>query len=596
MQVHPLEVYDLLFLLDLPPEWNASAFQEFFRLAAKPEATADDLDRMASLFQAVERAYGETPLDEAMRRAPNRSALRAKRILRALRDGPSIPRRQLDAEDRKAAIALMRANTPVGRLVSRHTRDLLREYHRLGRLATPIASRHVEDRLLRMSDDEAAVYAAVEDYIATTYDNAAADERSSVGFVMTIYRRRLASSFFALRRTLEDRLAALRGDSARLLAAGRLDEDAEAGDDIEEPDPDDVRAMERRALDSEERGEIERLLAMVATLPTDTKARHLKETLAALRGEGFAQAIVFTQYTDTLDFLRDYLAESGLRILCFSGRGGEFLQRDGTWRAISREETKRRFRAGDGDVLLCTDAAAEGLNFQFCGALVNFDSPWNPMRIEQRIGRVDRLGQRYPRIAIVNMMYEDTVEGDVYRALRQRIGLFTAVIGKLQPILSSLPARIAEAALAPPAARAEARAALVPGLAQAIDTAEQEPFDLDDATRTALEEVARTPAPYDLADLGRLLSHPELLPINTAAKVVSFREAFWDGTGPRTLRITTDPDYFEQHAESLELWSPGSPVFGERVATPEAGAQEGLSLAELIDAESLTNVFNPSIE
>ena len=70
---------------------------------------------------------------------------------------------------------------------------------------------------------------------------------------------------------------------------------------------------------------------------------------------------------------------------------------DGTWRVISRDEVKRRFREGKADVLLCTDAAAEGLNFQFCGALINYDMPWNPMRVEQRIGRIDRLGQRYPK-------------------------------------------------------------------------------------------------------------------------------------------------------------------------------------------------------
>ena len=72
-------------------------------------------------------------------------------------------------------------------------------------------------------------------------------------------------------------------------------------------------------------------------------------------------------------------------------------------------------------MLLCTDAAAEGLNFQFCGAVVNYDMPWNPMRVEQRIGRIDRLGQQHAHIRIVNLHYEGTVETDVYRALRERI-------------------------------------------------------------------------------------------------------------------------------------------------------------------------------
>jgi len=344
--------------------------------------------------------------------------------------------------------------------------------------------------------------------------------------------------------------------------------------------------MERRALDSEERGDIERLLAVVATLPTDTKARRLQVELDELRGRGYTQAIVFTQYTDTLDYLRDFLRESGLRILCFSGRGGEFLQRDGNWRVISREDTKRRFKAGDADVLLCTDAAAEGLNFQFCGALINFDSPWNPMRIEQRIGRVDRLGQRFPEIAVVNLMYDDTVETDVYRALRQRIGLFTAVIGKLQPILSSLPARIAAATLAPYGERERVRAGLVTGLAQAIADSEREPFDLDESTRVALEEVPQPPSPYDLADLWRLLGRSELLQPACTNKIVSLKEAWWTQPGLNgTLRVTTDPEFFEQHSDSVELWSPGSPAFGERPtsATPDQGADSAMSLGELLD-------------
>ena len=135
--------------------------------------------------------------------------------------------------------------------------------------------------------------------------------------------------------------------------------------------------------------------------------------------------MVFTQYTDTMDFLREALAaDIDLRLMCYSGRGGEIRSADGSWQRVSRDDARRRFRSGEADVLLCTDAAAEGLNFQFCGALINYDMPWNPMRVEQRIGRIDRLGQKHPTIRIVNLHYEGTVETDVYRALRNRISLF----------------------------------------------------------------------------------------------------------------------------------------------------------------------------
>ena len=134
--------------------------------------------------------------------------------------------------------------------------------------------------------------------------------------------------------------------------------------------------------------------------------------------------------------------------MCFSGRGGEIPSADGSWRTIDRDEARRRFRAGEAEVLLCNDAAAEGLNFQFCGALINYDMPWNPMRVEQRIGRIDRLGQEHRTIRIVNLHYADTIETDVYRVLRDRIGLFQSVVGRLQPILAQLPRTITAAVLA----------------------------------------------------------------------------------------------------------------------------------------------------
>ena len=219
MQVHPVEVWDLLALLGMPADWTRAGFVQFFRKAANPSLSHDEFDALSRMFQAAERAFGPMPLDAAIRRTPGRSRLKAQRILRALRDRAGIPRRQLSTEERRVAQAMMRAHTPVAALVSRHTRDLLREYQRRGLLSTPIAKREVVDEFLQMTPGEAQVYAELEDYISTTYNNASQENRSAVGFVMTIYRKRLASSFFALRRTLEERLRLLE-DESRSLDAG----------------------------------------------------------------------------------------------------------------------------------------------------------------------------------------------------------------------------------------------------------------------------------------------------------------------------------------------------------------------------------------
>jgi hypothetical protein len=93
------------------------------------------------------------------------------------------------------------------------------------------------------------------------------------------------------------------------------------------------------------------------------------------------------------------------------------------------------FRAGKFDVLLLSQVGAEGLDFEFCNVLVNYDLPWNPMQVEQRIGRLDRFGQTSEKIFIFNMHVPGTIESDIFERLYQRIGVFTESIGDLEPIL-----------------------------------------------------------------------------------------------------------------------------------------------------------------
>ena len=608
MQVHPVEVWDLLHLLGLPPEWTAEAFLRFFEDLEQPSPSARALDRMAGLFRAVERAYGEVATADAQR-LTTLSRFKANKVLRALRDAASIPRRQLETGERRAALRIVQAHTPLRRLVSRHTRALLRRYFQAGTLTTPIAERSVNDRFVDMTPEERALYGAVEEYIASTYNQAGAAERTAVGFVMTIYRRRLASSFHALRATLRKHLDAIAGDGrGRLVGSDEDAPDDEAMDEM--PDADEIAELEQRALAAEEAHDIGHLLAGIDRLPPDSKLEILKGVLRELKEAGFAQTMVFTQFTDTMDFLREALrgeagsqalrdeakpqalrsevgpqtlrdepgskapsGEAGPRLMCFSGRGGEIPTADGGWRTISRDEAKRRFRDGEADVLLCTDAAAEGLNFQFCGALVNYDMPWNPMRVEQRIGRIDRLGQAHPVIRIVNLHYEGTVETDVYRALRSRIGLFETVVGRLQPILAQLPRTIADAVVSGAGREGPERVSVTDAIERQARRAEAGGFDLDAALDADVTLPDRPPSPVTMEDLDRVLGSPGLMPPGADVQPLAPREygLLAPGMGER-LRVTTDPAYYEEHAESVELWSPGNPLFNapELLAASEA--------------------------
>ena len=248
--------------------------------------------------------------------------------------------------------------------------------------------------------------------------------------------------------------------------------------------------------------------------------------------------------------------------MCFSGRGGEVRSTDGTWTSIRRDEVKRRFKDGRCEVLVCTDAAAEGLNFQFCGALVNYDMPWNPMRVEQRIGRIDRLGQRFSNIRIINLHYEDTVEADVYCALRSRISIFENVVGGLQPILARLPQIIEASVLSKSTTPDAKRDDALQALENAISAEDGAALNLDDFADEELDLPDRPDPAITLSDLRAVLDRPILLPLGSDAKPPNAKDyRFVNGDMLKPVRIPVDRDFYDMHSDSVEFWTPGSPVF-----------------------------------
>jgi SNF2 family DNA or RNA helicase len=562
LQVHANELWDLLDLLGLPEAWTPDAFVRFFSEVAKIPALNESLDWLSALFRANEAQYGEISKAEA-ERYTRLSGLKTRKVLKALRDPVSIPRHQLSGEERLGAIAIIKQSTPVHARVSRHTRELLRKYFRAGKISTPVATRQVEDRFIPLSPEEGSVYLQVETYISETYNAAAAEARNAVGFVMTVYRRRLASSFYALLQTMERRKQGVGGSLMTAVDETRIDENVadlvEAGEEI---DTETVSQDERRALEFEEIATIENIVKDIKCLPTDTKAIELSKVLNELKGSGYPQVMVFTQFADTMDYLREQLVKTGRSVMCFSGRGGEVRNTDGTWKFITRDEVKQRFKEGRSEILVCTDAAAEGLNFQFCGALVNYDMPWNPMRVEQRIGRIDRLGQRFSDIRIINLHYEDTVEADVYRALRIRISIFENVVGGLQPILAALPHLIQESVLSKSKTPDAKRDDAVRALEDAITAGKEANLNLDEFADEELEVRFRSDPAMTLSDLRAILDRPVLLPRGTEAFHLSEKDyRLVDGSLPHAVRITVDREFYEMHADSVELWSPGSPTF-----------------------------------
>ena len=102
-----------------------------------------------------------------------------------------------------------------------------------------------------------------------------------------------------------------------------------------------------------------------------------------------------------------------------------------------RYEIMERFEKKELDILLSSEVGGEGLDFQFCQAIVNYDLPYNPMRVEQRIGRVDRFGQKADKVIVASMYIKDTIDEDIYSALYERIRLVENGVGALEPILGN---------------------------------------------------------------------------------------------------------------------------------------------------------------
>ena len=570
MQVHPVELWDLLNLLGLPEKWAADVFVRYFEeLGKNPDA--DGLHQQAVLFQDVEKLFGPLPPGEIERveQAYGLSKIESRRVLKALREPTSIiPLKHLTAKHRKAAVAMLKVGSPVRHRMSRHTRNLLREYFKKGLIDSPIAERQVKDVPIDMTPAESALYKEVEDYISDTYQAAATDKKTAVGFVMTIYRRRLASSFAALRQTLQDRYARLDQPQATGPDELHLDEDLPQDERQDETlEVAEAATLEAAALKVEEKDRIKSLLKMIAQLGTDTKARVLVDELQAAFADGYTSALVFTQYTDTMDYLKEHLAEKlKMNLACFSGRGGERRDSQGAWVTCSKEQIKRMLREGKIDVLVCTDAAGEGLNLQSCGVLINADLPWNPMKVEQRIGRIDRIGQKHPTVRIVNLAYAGTVEADVYFALSERINLFNGVVGKLQPILSRMPQEFEAAVLRAKPDRERGRYEARHNLEVMIESADDVHFDIDEVSEADLKLPDMPPSPLKPEQIDAVLAAPALLPPGVECSPLEPQTYCLQLPGHKDkARVTASPIIFDDHFESHQMVAPDSPLFRKLV-------------------------------
>ena len=291
--------------------------------------------------------------------------------------------------------------------------------------------RRVTTKTYYLNDDEKRLYNAVTEYVEKSYNKALATEKRNVAFALLILQRRLASSVRAVRRSLERRKERLE----KLLRLGKW---LAEGSPVDEDELEDAPETERlkcedelveRLTAAETREELQAeidTLDNLIRLAREAERHEVETKLVELRKVMEAEDIkktrekllVFTESRETLEYLTEKLKSWGYSVVTLHG----------AMNLDARIRAEHEFRGERAQVMVSTEAGGEGINLQFCSLMVNYDIPWNPNRLEQRMGRIHRYGQQ-KEVHIYNLVAADTREGKVLEALFRKLERIQAALG-----------------------------------------------------------------------------------------------------------------------------------------------------------------------
>lgn len=300
----------------------------------------------------------------------------------------------------------------------------------------------------QLTPEEKELYDAVTQYLTKKKEEASETKNIHVSLALTVMQRRLTSSIFAIKNTLERRYKALQGIIDELNKnptlwnqRHRLDGyDVENIEEFEELEEDERDALENILSDprkfklfttakslqeiQQEAVEVRKLYEMAQSLYNrQQEEKKFQELQALLKSNGVLdkgeKLVIFTEHKDTLLYLEERLTKSGgYKVATIHGGKTVDERREAQW-AFAKQETQ---------ILIATDAAGEGINLQFCRLLINWDIPWNPNRLEQRMGRIHRYGQKQD-VLVFNMVANNTKEGAVLERLLKKLDIIRTGIG-----------------------------------------------------------------------------------------------------------------------------------------------------------------------
>jgi superfamily II DNA or RNA helicase len=388
-------------------------------------------------------------------------------------------------------------------------------------LSEKIAVRRAWRIDVSFTDEEWRTYEAVRRYVIDRF-RLLQGKKTPPGFATVMAERQAASC-----------LPAARAYFLEALERARLDADLSEG----EEDMANASSVSSR-LQDREREAIRRLVdELGARSNRDSKLNSLTTKLTTLFGEKpRSQILIFSFFRKSLAYLLQELSE----------RGYATRKMDGATPRDERETLIEEFRSGSFQILLSSEVGAEGLDFQFCQYLFNYDLPWNPMRLEQRIGRLDRFGQLHDEIFIGNFHIPGTIDTDIFERLYDRIGIFERSIGELEPILGEALKDLQQNVLTQPLTSEERRRE-TDRIAQAIELHEMdlEQFEeqreslvgQDEYVVQQLESITRERRYMTQDELSRLF-------LGFLRRVVGGRSAMHkDPADKRVWYLTTNPGF-----------------------------------------------------
>ncbi|HEY9745061.1 MAG TPA: helicase-related protein, partial [Oculatellaceae cyanobacterium] len=527
MQIHPVEAWDLLTLTNRVGafQYDPTVTLEYYRILGElvqgHEPNEDEWELLRRAIGSVQiqdpflwHFLWENVIDSRIRLAVNRW-LRDKHVPKGW--------------DRRLMLRLMFMASPLSRVMFRNTRKLLEVYREKGQLQQNLAIRHIMPLPeITFNEFERQIAKQLEEYCHELAKRVGQQgDRQAVSFLASFLRLRFASSLYALRETLKRRLAkieaALEHQSER-----EMEEDTSLAEFVfDQESEDDKVAVEsllqnRSVEDLEwERDQLSKMISFMADLTANSsKMKVLLEQLDRRQDRKtgrIKQTVIFTRFFDTLQDIVRRLRRADRRILLgvYSGQeAGYYTPYEDKLIKLEREEVKERFLRGEIDVLVCTDAAAEGLNLQTADLLINYDLGWNPMKIEQRIGRIDRIGQKHQRIYVLNLCYLGSAEEIVYNRLLKRLSEANLIVGTQQ--ISLLPVepedfrQLAEGSLTPEELEVKVRERLV-AQRQRTESMEISAEELYEIYQRMNQETNGISSPVTLEDIWATLVESEHL-------------------------------------------------------------------------------------